>query len=91
VGKYRDALLHACEDLQSPLLRLCDGVIPHQVQDANLTLVGQEADEAYIYLHLIYLIGRFFCWTYIALNDIQSLHYTLDTTITNIMTTSSEY
>lgn len=86
VGKYRDALLHACEDLQSHLMYLCEGRVPPQ--DNNLKLSAQTVIESYGYLYIIYLIGRLFCWMFITINNIQSTRYkptAVDIKITNIL------
>lgn len=54
--------------LQTALLRLLrsDIDVPRKMQDVDFsrfTLVGKEAEVTHEYLDLIYLIGRFFCWT----------------------------
>jgi hypothetical protein len=72
VGKYRDPLLYACEDLLSPLWHLCDCTIPPKVDEFKL--LGKGARASYNYCYLIYLIGRVFCWTFILQNDIRNLH-----------------
>jgi len=71
VGKFRDVLLRSSEQLQSHVLQLCYGRVPHRVHHLSLT-----APESYAYCILIYRIGQLICWMFLLENDIQTIHYT---------------
>ena len=75
VGRYRDALLHACEELHSPLRSLCDGSFPQKFHGHGTKLDSETALKSYDYCYFIYGIGRLFCWIYIIQNDIRNIHH----------------